>query len=69
MTFYASFTSGGRPLTSIVFTLLQMTEKLVMYPVPSQCFIYTHTNKQQSLHVGLQTLLPRQVLQPRRSEI
>lgn len=45
---------------SIVFTLLQMTEELT-HPTPSQCFI--HMNEQFKLNIGLQTFLPRHVLQ------
>lgn len=47
---------------SLVFALLQMMEKLLGHPVPSQCFIYIHMNEQFSLPVGLQTFLPQQVL-------
>lgn len=58
MSFYASPTSGGRPLMSVAFTLLQMTEKkLVVHTDASQCFIFRAINEHFSLHIGLQTFL------------
>lgn len=50
---------------SVAFTLLQMTEDLVVHAVASRCFIYRDINEHFSLlRIGLQAFLSRQVLQP-----